>query len=188
MEVYFKPDWVNLAQIAITAPIMYVFVIIWIRLTGIRSTSQMNSFDWIVTVAIGSIFASTIIFKQMMVLEGMFSIVLLLVMQYTLTSIVSNFDYFRKVMKATPSLLFFEGKFLDDNMRKERIVRAEVFAVIRQQGYKSTDDIYAVVLETNANLSVIPNENNDELGFSLSDVDGLPKGLKEDLEARGEEE
>ena len=40
----------------------------------------MNSFDWIVTVAMGSLVASTIILKDISVLEGAFSIFLLLIM------------------------------------------------------------------------------------------------------------
>ncbi len=188
MNAFFLPDWDNLLQIVITAPLMYVFVIGCVRVMGIRSTSQMNSFDWIVTVAIGAIFASTVILKDTMLLEGMFSILLLLLLQYLLTTIVTSFSSTRKVLKATPQLLFFKGEFLEDNMRSERIIRSEIFAVIRRNGYKSTDDIYAIVLETNALISVIPNENDDKLGFSLADVNGLPDGLKKDLEARGEEE
>ena len=188
MEVYFKPDWVNILQILITAPIMYLYVIFWVRVIGIRSTSQMNSFDWIVTVAVGSVFASTIVFKQTMLIEGMVAIFVLLGLQYVLTYTVRRSQKVRNILKATPQLLFFDGKFLEENMRNERIVRSEVYAVIREAGYKSTDDVYAIVLETNAKMSVIPNENNDQLGFSLSDVDGLPDGLKKDLETRGEEE
>lgn len=187
MNSFFPPDWNNLLQIAITAPTVYVFLIVCVRMIGVRSTSQMNSFDWIVTVAIGSLFASTVILKDTMLVEGSFSMLLLLFLQYLLTNIVSRFESARKVIKATPQLLFFKGEFLEENMRNERIIRSEMFAVIRENGYKSINDIYAIVLETNAHISVIPNENDDELGFSLSDVNGLPDGLKQDLEARGEE-
>ena len=66
-------------------------------------------------------------------------------------------------------------------MNKERLLKPEVYAAIRQSGLESVNRIYAVVLETNSKISVIPNENSEEIVFSLSDVQGLLDGLKDDL-------
>ena len=185
---FLLPDWSNMVQILVTAPVLYVLVIIAVRLSGNRSTSSMNNFDWIVTVAIGGIFASTVVLDETQLVEGTFGIAVLLGLQYLFTTATRRWEPVRKLLKATPQLLLFKGDFLEENMRRQRIIRGEVFAAIRDKGYKSVDDVYAVVLENNAQLSIIPNENNDDLGFSLADVDGLPPGLKEDLEARGEED
>lgn len=188
MPKFLFPDWENMLQVLITAPILYLLVIVGIRLVGNRSTSSMNNFDWIVTVAIGSLFASTIILEETTLWEGVFGIILLLLLQYLLTWGVKKWESWRKLLKATPQLLVFEGEFLDDNMIAERIIEGEVYAAIRANGYKSLNDIYAVVLETNAQLSVIPIDNNDQKGFSLANVGGLPDGLRKDLEQRGEED
>lgn len=53
--------WEGIINFFLAAPVMYMPVILAIRITGKRSTSQMNNFDWIVTVAIGSLTASEII-------------------------------------------------------------------------------------------------------------------------------
>lgn len=188
MDHVFEFDWHKLLHIAINAPIIYCLVILYVRIIGKRSTSQMNSFDWIVTVGMGSIVASTIILEGVTLLEGAFSILFLLTLQYLLTWSVRRFEWAHRLLKTSPQLLLFKGEFIRENMDRERVLRTEVFSVIRSQGFKSTDDIYAVVLETDASLSVIPNDKNDSLGFSLSSVSGLPEGLKEDLKARGEEE
>ena len=184
---FLQPDWDNFTQIIVTAPILYVLLIFCIRVSGNRSTSSMNNFDWIVTVAVGGIFASTVILDETTLPEGVFGIIVLLSLQYLFTTATRESERARVLLKATPQLLLFKGEFLYDNMEEQRVLRGEVYAAIRRQGYKSVDDIYAVVLENNAQLSVIPNENDDAPGFSLSDVDGLPEGLREDLEQRGEE-
>ncbi|NJC26389.1 DUF421 domain-containing protein [Neolewinella antarctica] len=186
MYEFLQPDWVSISQILITAPLLYLVVIIGIRTVGNRSTSAMNNFDWIVTVAIGGIFASTVIIDSANLLDGVIGICLLLGLQYCLTLLVRKSKMARGWLKATPQLLVYEGKFLEDNMDAERIVREEVYAAIRDKGYKSIDDIYAVVLETNARLSIIPNKDDDQKGFSLADVGGLPDGLTKDLEDRGD--
>lgn len=181
-------DWVDLIDIAINAPIIYILVIVYVRLIGKRSTSKMNSFDWIVTVGMGSIVASTIILEGVTLLEGAFSILLLLLLQFCLTYSVTHWAFAQRVLKTSPQLMLYKGEFITDNMKKERVLKSEVFAAIRRHSYKSTEDIYAVVLETDASFSVIPNDNDDVPGFSLADVSGLPDGLKEDLQERGEEE
>lgn len=188
MKIWSELDWNNLAQIAIEAPVIYFIVILYVRIVGKRSTSQMNSFDWIVTVAMGSIVASTIILVNISIVEGAFTILFLLLLQMALTWSVKRFDIMQKLVKSTPQLLFFDGEFLRDNMKQERVLETEVYAVMREHGHKSLDEVYAIVLETNAKLSIIPKDENNSIGFSLASVQGLPDGLKKDLEQQGEKD
>ena len=186
MYDFLTPDYKNLVQILITAPVLYALVIISIRLMGNRSTSSMNNFDWIVTVAIGSIFASTVVLNGTNLLEGVFAISFLLVIQFAVTYAVRRWEGVRNTVKSTPQLLFYDGEFMKETMTGQRIIRAEVFAAMRERGYQNIDQVYAVVLETNAAISIIARDDNDERKpFSLSDVQGLPEGLQETLREEG---
>jgi len=171
----------NLLRIAFTAPIIYGIVILYIRLVGKRATSQMNSFDWIVTVAMGSLVSSTIILEDISIVEGAFSVFLLLMMQYILTKILTVSPMLQKLVRATPQLLVYNGKYLMDNMSTERVLKSEVLSEIRNNGIQNIEDVHAVVLETDASFSVIPKMDKND-SFTLADVDGLPEGLKNDLE------
>lgn len=177
----------DIVRLLITAPVVYLLIIFYIRILGKRSTSQLNNFDWIVTVSVGSIVASTVIIKDISIIEGGLSILILMVLQFIVTKIMFGNEKIREVIKSTPQLLLFEGEFIHENMKNERILKPEVYAAIRQKGLKSIKQIYAVVLESNSKISVIPNENSEEIGFSLSDVQGLPEGLKDDLEKYDDE-
>ena len=177
----------DIFRILSSAILVYVLIIIYIRILGKRSTSELNNFDWIVTVSLGSIVASTVILEDISVVEGGLSVFILMALQYLVTKAMVGSDRFREVVKSTPQLLLFEGEFIDENMKKERILEPEVYAAIRQKGLKSIKEIYAVVLETNSKISIIPNENSKEIGFSLSDVQGLPEGLKDDLKKHKDE-
>ena len=174
-----------MVQILITAPVLYLLVIVGIRIVGNRSTSSMNNFDWIVTVAIGGIFASTVVLNHTNIWEGSFGIILLLVLQYLITLSVRKSNRIKRLLKATPQLLLYDGEFIEHAMKSERIIRAEVYSAIRQNGYQNIDQILAVVLETNATMSVIGHDKSGNHPFSLSNVDGLPDGLKEDLNDEG---
>ena len=181
MENLFVDDLSSLVRIAISAPIIYALIILYIRLFGKRTTSQMNSFDWVVTVAIGSIGASAVLLEDVPILSGAVSILALMLSQYIVTTIMMHSAMFRNVVRSTPKLLLFEGEFLMENMREERVVKSEVYAVIRESGLPNINEVYAVVLETDAKFSVI-GKSKENTSFSLADVQGLPDGLKEDLE------
>jgi len=183
MEKFIFDNQDNLIRIAFTAPIIYIVLILGIRLVGKRSTSQMNSYDWIVTVAVGSLISSTIIFETISLLEGAFSIFLLLVMQFILTKILVHSTNLQRVIRATPQLLVFEGKYLEENLSRERIVKGEILSAIRHRGIQNIRDVHAVVLETDSTFSVIKSSDDNDC-FTLQDVDGLPACFKKDLEKR----
>lgn len=183
MDEAFNLDSENILASIITIPIMYLLLIFYVRILGKRSTSELNNFDWIVTVSLGSIFASTVILKSISIYEGGISILILLLLQFGVTTLTCRWEGFRKIVKATPKLLLFDGEFIDETMNKERVLKTEIYAEIRRQGYYSESQIYAAVLETNSKISVIPKNENVKTCHSLKGVHGLPQKLKSELEA-----
>lgn len=187
MEKIFFDNQDNLVRIVVSAPIIYVMVILYIRLMGKRTTSRMNSFDWIVTVAMGSLVASTIVKQDISIIEGALAIFLLLLLQFLLTKTMVYSPRLRKIVRSTPQLLVYNGEYLKDNMRTERIVKNEILSAIRHKGIQNIKEVHAVVLETDATFSIIK-KTEDDAPYTLADVHGLPKGLKKDLEEREEKE
>ncbi|SCY41222.1 Protein of unknown function [Nonlabens sp. Hel1_33_55] len=188
MNEAFSFDITNVIGILVSSVIIYVIVILYLRVMGKRSTSELNGFDWIVTVSIGSIFASTVLLDNISVFEGAINILVLLILQFITTKLVYRFKGLRGIVKSNPHLLLYKGKFIDENLKKERILKSEIYAEVRQKGFKSIKQIYAIVLETNSKISVIADDDDESIGFSLSDVMGLPDGLKDDLQEHSEGE
>jgi uncharacterized membrane protein YcaP (DUF421 family) len=172
MENLFFDNADNLWRIVISAPILYLSVIGFIRLSGKRSTSQMNNFDWIVTVAMGSLVASGIILKDVTILEIMLAIGLLLVFQYAVTKSLPHSKTMRVLIKAEPRLLVRDGKYLHDAMAKERVTEVEILAAIRTKGLRQLDDVLAVILETDASMSVLPTSDKQGDINTLENVAG----------------
>ncbi|MEO1393999.1 MAG: YetF domain-containing protein [Cyanobacteria bacterium J06634_5] len=166
--------WEGIVKICIAAPIMYVFVVAAIRIVGKRSTSQMNNFDWIVTVAIGSLTASGIILDSVTVAEALTAITLLLGAQYLLTRGFLASGKLTKLAKASPTLLVHDGQFIHSAMKKERVMPSEVMAALRENGLLSLEDAHWVILETNATFSVIPKGDRDFSKAEFENVAGFP--------------
>lgn len=166
--------WEGIVKICIAAPTMYVFVIAAIRITGKRSTSQMNNFDWIVTVAIGSLTASGIILDSVTISEALTAITLLLGAQYVLTKGFLASGKLTKLAKASPTLLVHDGQFIRKAMRKERVMTSEVMAALRENGLLCIEEAQWVILETDATFSVIPKGERDFSNVKFEDVSGFP--------------
>lgn len=163
----------DLVRILISAPIMYAAIVLVIRLSGKRATSQMNNFDWIVTVAIGSLVGSGIVLKGVTVLESVAAIAMLLLLQWVLTKSVLHSKWISRLVKAQPVVLLENGAFREKTMRRERVTKREVMSALRQQGLVDPDQVKWVILETNASFSVVPHGTNSDAIRAMEDVDGI---------------
>ena len=157
----FFESWGELLRIAVSALLIYVFIIAGVRFMGKRSTAQMNNFDWIVTVALGSIVGSAIILKDVVLAEVFLAIGLLLGFQYAITKAAVRWDAVSASVRAPPTLLFYEGAFHTEAMAKERVTKAEIEGAARESGYSDLREVGAVIIESSAKLSILGKNGAD---------------------------
>jgi len=149
----------------------YLAVVLLIRLSGKRTLSKWNAFDFIVTVAYGSILATTVLSVQTSLLQGVLGIVVLIVLQFLLTWLAVRTPFVQQLIKGEPRLLLLEGQLLADALKQERVTEGEVKAAVRAEGISSLEAVHAVVLETDGSFSVIATPNR-EPDTAMSDVKG----------------
>jgi len=155
MEKVFFNDWYSIIRIIIITAIAYPALITILRISGKRTLSKMNAFDLIVTIALGSTFATVILNKNVSLSEGILTFGLLILFQYIITFLSSRKKSVSQLVKSSPTLMAYKGQLLKKNMLKERIDEDEIWAVIRQNGLSSLSETDAIVLETDGSLSLI---------------------------------
>lgn len=161
----------GLLRVVVVGVLAYSFLIVSLRVSGKRTLSKMNAFDMVVTVALGSTLASVITSNQIALAEGMLALALLVGLQYAIAWLSVRSDTISQLVKAEPTLLYYRGAFLRDQMRRERVVEAEVRQAMRIQGVASAADIRAVILETDGTFSVVSESQHDPT--TLQGVQGL---------------
>lgn len=128
----------------------------------------MNNFDWIITVAVGSILGSAILLKDVVIVEVLVAVSLLLFLQYLLTWISAHFSTFDKVVKTSPQLVFFDGEYIEAAMKDTRLTSTEVEGSVRKAGFGDLSTVMAVVFEADGELSIVPkSEKYDQLIMKL---------------------
>ena len=168
MDMVFFDNIDKLGRIVLTTVMVYVLIVLVTKISGKRSTSQLNNFDWIVTVMIGSLGASTILLKDIPFVEGVSSILVLYLLQFLVTKYASISPQFSSFILSEPRIVFYQGQFLPDAMRAERLTRQEIECAMRSEGVHRFDDVEAIVFESDAKLTIIPKpsptdaSNNDQ--------------------------
>lgn len=152
----FFDGWQDLLRILVVGTLSYCGLILFLRVTGKRTLSKMNAFDFVVTVALGSTLATALLSKDISLSEGLAAFALLCVLQYLVAVASVRSRRFQQLVKSEPSLVFFQGDYLQSALRRERVTEEEVLAAVRGAGYSELASVKAVVLETDGSFSVLP--------------------------------
>jgi uncharacterized membrane protein YcaP (DUF421 family) len=151
--------WPRIVEIAGNAFLFYALIIVMVRMVGKRTTSELNNFDWIINVMIGSLAASGVLLRNVATADAIAAIVVLAACQYITTKLVQRSRTIANIVKAEPTLLTHKGEYLRDAMLRTRISEEEIKTALRQNGITHNADANWVVLETNGQLSVIPRQD-----------------------------
>lgn len=155
MDKLFFDTWDSIFRTVIITVLAYIALIVLLRISGKRTLSKMNAFDFIVTIALGSTLATVLLNKSVALADGVLAFALLIGLQYAITFLAVRSKKLSQWVKATPTLLLYNGELLHPAMRKERINEDEVYAVLRNNGIASIKEAKAVILETDGSLTVI---------------------------------
>lgn len=166
-EILFS-DGERLIRTIIIGTLAYINLVVLLRLSGRRTLSKMNAFDLVVTVALGSTFATIILNRDVSLAQGTVAFALLIALQYAVTWSSVRSSWFRKCVTGEPAMLFYDGKFLSDAMRRSRVTEDEVRSAARASGHSSLHQVHAVVLETDGTFSVTTPSGG--VASALSDI------------------
>lgn len=153
-------DAVKLIAISVVS---FIAIITILRISGKRTLSKMNAFDFIVTVALGSVLATTIVNYKNSFWNGLLTFATLVGMQFIATWLSVKFKPIRSILKSAPTLLFYDGNFLEKALQDERITRGELKQSIRKSGFVSFEEITAIVLESDGTLTVMSKSDKKKI-------------------------
>lgn len=158
-------DWFTISTeqiygIILTTFFIYILLMIVVRINGLRSFSKMSGHDFAITVAIGSILASTVISQEPSLLQGILAISALLTYQ-TLFSLW-RIRRVKQYLENTPVFLMQGSKILEDNMKKNKITESDLMAKLREANVLDINEVQAVVLEQTGDISVLSGNKSIE--------------------------
>ena len=171
----FFDNWADLVRVVVIGVLAYGGLVVVLRVSGKRTLSKMNAFDLVVTVALGSTLATVLLSKSVALAEGLLAFAVLVTLQFVVTWSSARSSVVSRLVKNEPKLLFYEGRYLRDAMRAERLTEEEVEAAVRQQGIANLEKVGAAVLETDGSVTVVPRQADLGSASALRGVGGLTR-------------
>ena len=162
MDALFELSFKTVGIIVVSALGIYLAVIIMTRICGKRSFSKMSSFDFAMTVAVGSIVASTILTSSVSMLQGITGLVVVYLLQI-LIALARRSKFVQNIVDNSPLLLMDGSTILEDNLRKARVTHGDLRSKLREANVTQLSQIKAVVFETTGDISVLHKQDDKAL-------------------------
>ncbi|MBM0275195.1 DUF421 domain-containing protein [Micromonospora tarensis] len=90
----------DLLRLLVIAAIVYPALVLILRLSGKRTLSKLNAFDFVVTVALGSTLATILLSRDVSLLEGILALALLVTLQYVVALLAVRWPPSQRLLKA----------------------------------------------------------------------------------------
>lgn len=152
----------NIPAVLLSSLVSMIALFTLTKLMGNREMSQLSLYDYVSSVAIGSIAGELAIISTGSIIEPLVSMIFFAVVTIILSFITCKSIWLRRIFQGYPLLLFQDGQIYEKNLLKAKLDIGEFLSVCRISGYYDLEDIYTVYLETNGQISVLPRIDNQE--------------------------
>lgn len=146
--------WTEVWLVVVSAIVMILATIVYTRMAGLRSFSKMSSFDFAVTVAMGSTIGGVVVSLRSSLAAGVVALGALFATQAAIAYLRRRATWARMVDNR-PLLLMAGSRMLDEHLTQARVTAEDVRAKLREANVLELDQVRAVVLETTGDISVL---------------------------------
>lgn len=148
-------SWHAVEHSAIIAITGFIALVAVVRISGNRTLSRMNAFDFIVTVSLGSILGRAILSPEVSLVQMVVGIAALVAMQAIVAALSVRSHQFYTLATPPPKVLYEGGAFHAEVMRRAGVGVEELKAAVRETGLHEIAEVDRIVLETQGQLSVV---------------------------------
>ena len=142
-------------SLCVTALCSFSALFIIAKFIGHKQIAQLDFFDYITGITIGSIAA-----EMATDLESPWKPLTAMVIYggaaWLLGVLANKFPRMRKYLNGTPTILMDHGKLYRENFKKAKLDLSEFMVMCRQQGYFDLTSIQTAVYEYTGKLTILP--------------------------------
>lgn len=145
----------EILKVVLTSVLSAAALFVIAKVMGHKQMSQLDFFDYITGITIGSI-AAELATELEEPLRPLIAMVVYGAITVILTVMTSKLPKTRKFINGTPTIIMNNGKLYRKNMKKAKLDLSEFMVMCRQEGYFNLADIQTAVFEYNGRLTILP--------------------------------
>jgi uncharacterized membrane protein YcaP (DUF421 family) len=144
----------GLGWVVVKAVLMFAVAVMGLRLGERRTVAQLGAFDFAVAVAIGSIIGGTVTSSTASLATGAAALVTLLV-AHRVVVFARRHSRIARIVDHPPRVLVAGGELQDRELARAGLTKADVYALLRQQGIEDLRQVGYLLYETRGVTTVI---------------------------------
>lgn len=156
--VQFVDGWRPAAYAALKAFALFVTAAMAFRVTLRRTIAEFTPFDWVTAVAVGAIVGRTATAADTSWLTGSAAL-LALIAAHDIVARLRFIPWVRRLVDPPVRVLIRDGQLDKTNLRRCRLTREDLDAILRQHGHRTPADIRLALFETKGVVSVLADTN-----------------------------
>ena len=145
----------EIAKVFLTSVLSAVSLFLIAKIMGHKQIAQLDFFDYISGITIGSIGAelSTELEKTY---KPLIALAVYGSASFFLNLLSHKLPQTRKYINGTPTILLNNGKLYRQNLKKAKLDLSEFTLLCREQGYFDLDEVQTAIFEHNGKVSILP--------------------------------
>lgn len=151
------------------------------KLMGRKQVGQMNLFDYIIGITIGSIAAEMTLNNEIDFFEGAFAISIYALVALLISYLTSKSIMARRLITGSPSILIQNGTILFQNLKKSKLDINDLLQEARNHGYFDLSQVEYALMEANGKVSFLLKSKYNPATLDDLKIKTPYKGLCRDL-------
>jgi len=148
-------------DLAVRAIFLYFFIYLLTRVVGRRELSSLGPFDIILLIVMGDAIQQGLTQDDYSVTGAVTVITIFALLQVGMSYLSFRFRRMRRLLEGEPLVIVQDGKPIEKNLRRERLVLEEVMEEARSNGQiSSLDDIQFAIIENSGAISFIQKQSS----------------------------
>jgi len=135
--------------------VVYVFLLVFLRLTGKRQTGQYAPFDLVLLLILSNAVQNSMNAGDNSLVGGLVSASTLLVCHVVLAQLTFRFAWMARLIDGTPQVLVQGGQVNSTLMRQELLSTDDLEAALRASGCLHLHEVERATIETNGQITVV---------------------------------
>lgn len=133
-----------------------IWVLILVRVNGLRSFSKMTNFDFVMTIAVGSLLAGASQSTTWSVfVQALSAMATLFLVQYLIARLRNASKTFGSIVQNSPVVLMRDGVIIKEALTKTRVAKEDLIAKLREANVLDPSQVRAAILETTGDITVL---------------------------------
>lgn len=153
-------DFNTIIDVIIRTIISLITLFMFTKLMGKKQISQLNIFDYVVGITIGSIAADISLDTSKNLVDGIVAMLIYALFNAMVSYLTLKSIKFRRIFTGTPTMIVENGKIIEKGLVKAKFDINDLLEEARNAGYFNLEEIEYAIMESNGRISFLPSDKD----------------------------